>query len=186
MPKYQLTSGLPTYPAGLEDDKASLVLPLYRAINGVAQQLSVMTGNVQYDPTEQASIDQFTKLGTQRTQVIFVQAAEDLLYGNLLTLSLSSGKIVAHKATQADTSKPAHALLNVTTGLTTGQYGEALFMFGKSAGVTGTGFMTPYYLATNGQMTATPPSTAGYLRQHVGYGLGSSGVYLAIEPAIVL
>ncbi len=39
MPEYFISSGLPSYPSGLSDKEAALVMPLYRAIGTLAQQL---------------------------------------------------------------------------------------------------------------------------------------------------
>lgn len=76
MPEFNISSGLPSYPSGLSDKEAALVLPLYRAINSLTSQLAVQSGNVQFSGTEQASVDQFTKFTSQRTRKIFVQAGE--------------------------------------------------------------------------------------------------------------
>lgn len=181
MPTFNITSGLPTYPADLSDKDAALVIPLYRAINSLAQQLSLQSGNIQFDPTEQASVDQFSKFTSQRTRKLFIQAAEPLNFGQLVTLSLSGGKIVAHKADATNLARPAHAIVDVPTGLATGAYGEAIFMQGKSSGVTGTSFGTAYYLSTAGTVQSTPPVATGVINQLVGIGLGSAGFYFDAE-----
>lgn len=181
MPEYFISSGLPTYPSGLSDKEAALVLPLYRAIGTLAQQLSVLTGNVQYSSGEQSQIDQLTKLIAQRTQKISVQAGEALGYGALVTLSISGGKIVAFKADATDLNKPAHAVIDVVGGLTTGQFGEAIFLQGKTSGITGTTFGAPYWLSTAGQVQATKPEGPGVLTQYVGLGLGTAGFYADLE-----
>lgn len=182
MPEFNISSGLPSYPSGLSDKDAGLVLPLYRAINSLAQQIAATTGNVQYSAEEQASIDQFTKTTSQRLNKIFVQAGEALTYGSVLTLSIASGKIVAHKADATVLSRPAHAVLDVPTGLATGAYGEAIFMQGKSNGITGTVFGSAYYLSTTGQVQLSAPVATGVLNQIVGIGLGSAGFWFAPEP----
>lgn len=181
MPEFNISSGLPSYPSGLSDKEAALVLPLYRAINSLTSQLAVQSGNVQFSGTEQASVDQFTKFTSQRTRKIFVQAGEALSFGNLVTLSISGGKIVAHKADATVLTKPAHAIIDTTTGIASGSYGEAIFMQGKSSGVTGTSFGTAYYLSTAGQVQSTPPVATGVLNQRVGMGLGSAGFYFDAE-----
>ena len=181
MPSYKLSSGLPSHPAGVTDKESSLISPLYRAINAVSQQLSASTGNVDYDTGEMAAIDQFTKLISHRTQKVIVRANEKLLFGALLTLSLSGGKIVASKADASTTANPAHAILDVPFGLQAGEYGEAIFLEGKSSGVAGTTFMLTYYLSTAGQIQATAPTAPGTLVQRVGFGLGSAGFYFRAD-----
>jgi hypothetical protein len=181
MPEYFISSGLPSYPSGLSDKEAALVLPLYRAVGTLAQQLSTLTGNVQYSGGEQAQIDQLTKLLAQRTQKIFVQAGETLGYGNLVTLSLASGKIVANKADATNLNKPAHAVIDVPGGIAVGQFGEAIFLQGRTSGITGTTFGAPYWLSTAGQVQAVRPDGPGVLTQYVGLGLGTAGFYADLE-----
>lgn len=181
MPEYFISSGLPSYPSGLSDKEAALVMPLYRAIGTLAQQLSALTGNVQYNGVEQSQIDQLTKLLAQRTQKIFVQAGETLAYGKLVTLSLSAGKIVANKADATNLNKPAHAVIDVPGGIAAGQFGEAIFLQGRTSGITGTAFGAPYWLSTDGQVQAVKPDGPGVLTQYVGIGLGTAGFYADIE-----
>jgi hypothetical protein len=181
MPEFNLSSGLPSYPSGLSDKDAGLVLPLYRALNSLAQQLSSLTGNVQYSAAEQAGVDQFTKVISQRTSKMFVKAGEALSYGNVLTLVIEDGKVVAYKADATVLTKPAHAILDVPAGLAAGAFGEAIFMQGKSSGITGTVFGAAYYLSTAGQVQLTPPVATSVLNQIVGMGLGSAGFWFAPE-----
>lgn len=181
MPEFNITSGLPSYPSGLSDKDAALVLPLYRAINSLTAQLAVQSGNVQFSAAEQASVDQFTKFTSQRTRKLFVKAGEALSFGNLVTLSVVSGKVVAHKADATVLTKPAHAIVDVATGIASGSFGEVIFMQGKSSGVSGTSFGTAYYLSTAGQVQSTPPVATGVLNQRVGLGLGSAGFYFDAE-----
>lgn len=181
MPEYNIATGLPSYPAGLPDKEAGLVLPLYRAVNALAQQLSTLTGSAQYDSSEQSALDQFTKLLSAKTQKLFVQAGETLAYGSVVTLSISGGKIVAHKADATVLTKPAHAVIDVPTGIASGNFGEAIFMEGRTQGITGTAFGTAYYLSTAGIVQSTPPVATGVINQIVGYGLGSAGFYFCPE-----
>ncbi len=50
MPEYLLSSGLPSYPAGLNDKDTALVLPVYRAVNNLANKVSAVTGQQQFAP----------------------------------------------------------------------------------------------------------------------------------------
>ena len=181
MPQPRVSSGLPSYPSGLTDAQANLAAPLYRAVNSLANSMSVLTGNVDYSPAEQASVNQLVKLLDAQTQVIFVQAAEPLVFGQLLTLSVAGGRIVAHVASALDLARPAHAVCNVPS-IATGSNGEALFMRGRTRGISGTVFGAPYYLSSSGIAQITPPAATGVLNQVVGVGLGSEGFYLNIEP----
>lgn len=182
MPKYQVSAGLPSYPPGLADKDAALVVPLYRAVNSLAQYLSVATGAVEYSPAEQAQANQLSKLLDSKTSKIFVKAAEALSYGNLLALSIDAGKIVAHKADATNLSRPALAICDQPGGIAVGDFGEAVFMQGRTASISGTAFGAAYYLSSDGQIQVTPPVASEVISQIVGVGLGSEGFYLNIEP----
>jgi hypothetical protein len=181
MPQPLITTGLPSYPAGLTDDDANLVVPLYKAVNTLAQQLSLTTGNVQYSPGEMAGLNQFTTLLNQKTQKIFVKAGEALNYGNVVTLSVSGGKVVAYKASASDLTKPAHAIVDESAGIAINEYGEAILLMGLTEGITGTTFGAVYYLSTAGQVQLARPHGPNIITQVVGYGLGSAGFMAAIQ-----
>ena len=182
MPKFNISSGLPSYPPGLEDKDAALVLPLYRATNSLAQFISFNAGEVEYSPSEQAQANQLTKLLDGKTSKIFVQAGEALSYGQMLSLSIVAGKIVAHRASATNLSRPALAVCDQIGGIPLNGFGEAVFMQGRTAGISGTVFGAAYYLSTDGTIQVTPPVATGVLNQIVGVGLGSEGFYLNIEP----
>ena len=182
MPSFNISSGLPDLPSGLSDKDANLVSPLYRAIGALAQQLSLLTGNIQYTAGEQASIDQFSGLIDSREQKIYVKALETISYGSLITLSVSSGKLAASLATATTLTKPAHGICDQPGGIASGSYGLCLFMRGRSAGVAGTTLGATYYLSTAGAMQLTSPTADSVRNQLDAIGLRSAGVYLNIEP----
>lgn len=181
MPQFLVSAGLPLYPAGLSDKEAAIIVPIYNAINALSQQVAAVTGNVRYTEGEQATYDQFTKLISAREQKIFVKAGEALAYGNVVTLSLSGGKVTAFKADATDLAKPGHAIVDAPAGIALNGYGEAILLTGRTLGITGTTFMAPYYLSTAGQVQATRPHGPGIITQFIGYGLGSAGFYAAIQ-----
>jgi len=181
MPTYQVASGLPDLPAGLSDADSALVTPLYRAVSSLAQQVALLTGNVQYSAGEQAVLDQFTGLIDSREQRVYVQASVTLSYGSLLNLSASGGRLVARLADATDLTAPAHAICDQPGGIASGTYGTALFMRGRTASVSGTALGATYYLSTAGAMQITAPTADSVLNQVVATGLGSAGAYLNIE-----
>lgn len=183
MPKFDVSAGLPDTPAGLSDKDYGLVTPLYRAVNSLAQYIASLTGAVEYDSTEAASVDQLVKLTDQLTRKVIVKAGEALNYGEMLTLTVSGGKLVAYKARATSLSKPAHAVCDTPTGIPADGFGEAVFMQGRTDGISGTSFGTPYYLSVDGTVQAAPPVATGVINQVVGIGLGSAGFYLNIEIA---
>ena len=181
MPQFGIASGLPSYPSGLEDKDAGLVLPLYRSVNGLAQRLSEATGQVQYNAGEMAQVDQFSKLIDSRTNKLMIRANVNLSYGRLVNLFIAAdGKVVGRLA-NATTLRQAHAIVDTVGGIAVGEYGEVIFLRGKSSGIGGTTFGTTYYLSINGLTTATAPVATGALHQAVGMGLGSAGFYLDIQ-----
>lgn len=182
MPKFTIASGLPDLPSGLTDKEAGTVTPLYRAINSVAQQLSLQTGNVQYSQGELANIDQLVGLTDGKEMQIYPKALEAIGYGNLVTLSLSAGKLCMMKATASDVNKPAHGICIAPDGVANGAYGTVLFLRGRTEAVSGTSVGTRYYLSTAGTMQTARPVAPAVLTQPVAIGFGSSGIYLDIQP----
>ena len=182
MPKFTIASGLPDLPSGLTDKEAGTVIPLYRAINSVAQQLSLQTGNVQYSQGELTNIDQLIGLTDSKEMQIYPKALEVIGYGNLVTLSLSAGKLCMMKATASDVTKPAHGICIAPEGVANGAYGTVLFLRGRTGAVSGTSVGTRYYLSTAGTMQTARPVAPAVLTQHVAIGFGSAGIYLDIQP----
>lgn len=182
MPDFLLGAGLPSYPSGLKDSEVALVLPLYRAVNSLGQQLSEVTGNVQYTPAELGSLDRVQGLRSQNLMRITITAGETLGYGDMLSLAITAGNIIATKATAGTLTKFALACMDTVGGLANGTIGTALFMQGRTRGITGTIFGATYYLGTAGAITATAPTTDDTLKQSVGIGLGSAGFFLDITP----
>lgn len=180
---YLIDSGLPTYPAGLSDKDASLVLPLYRAVNSLSQKVSVATGNIQTPTSEMPLTDQLDQLLSHRTNKVKVRAAEAVGFGQLVNLFLTGGVIEARLADATTTSKPCHGICDVVTGLAAGQWGEIIFMSGRSQGIAGSVFGSKYYLSTTpGAVQLFAPGGGGNLVQIVGVGLGSAGFYLQVTP----
>lgn len=181
MALYGVSSGLPALPIGMSDTDYAKFAPVYRAISSLAEQLSFSTGNVQFEQSEIGNVDQLVMLSSYRQQRIIVKAAETLAYGELLTYTVESGKIVAYKADATNLSRPAHGMCDSPTGISAGTFGEALFMQGRCQGVAGTVFGAAYYLSTSGALQITPPVATGVINQIVGIGLGSGGFYLNAE-----
>jgi hypothetical protein len=181
--KFGIDVGLPQYPAGLSDKDAGLVLPLYRAISALAQKASTATGQLQLSPAEMALSDQFDQLLAHRFNRLKVRAAEAIGFGQAVNLILTSGVVEAQLADATTTTKPCHGLCDVPTGLSVGQWGEIIFMNGRSQGVAGTVFGSRYFLSTTpGAVQLSPPASPGNLVQLLGVGLGSAGFYLQIIP----
>jgi hypothetical protein len=181
MPQYNITSGLPDLPVGLNDKDAALVSPLYRAVTALAQQLSLLTGNIQYTAAEQAQIDQLSSLIDYREQRIYVKALVDIPYGALITISVDGGKLAASLADASILTQPAHGICDTIGGIATGEYGVALFSQGRTSGVSGTVLGSTYYLSLAGTMQLVMPTAPGVIAQVVGTGLGSAGFYLNAE-----
>ena len=181
MPTFNITSGLPDLPVGLNDKDASLVGPIYRAVTALAQQLSLLTGNIQYSAAEQAQIDQFSSLIDYREQRIYVKALVTIPYGALITISLDGGKLAASLADATILTQPAHGICDTIGGIPVGEFGVVLFSQGRTSGVAGTVLGGTYYLSTAGAMQLTMPTASGVIVQVVGTGLGSAGFYLSAE-----
>ena len=181
MPQFQIDSGLPVYPAGLTDEDAGLVLPVYRAVNSIAQQLSTLTGSVQYSSTELGQLDPFIGLQSSRTNKITATAGENLVYGNIVNLYVDGGIIKARKA-DALLLQPAHGIVDNPAGMAAGSTGQIVFMSGRGGGMAGTILGATYYLSTGGTVQLSAPTVDGVLTQVVGIGLDAGGIWLNIIP----
>jgi hypothetical protein len=179
MPDYLINSGLPVLPAGLVDKDAALVTPLYLAVARLAQNTSILTGNVSYSQAELAILNQTGGLLNTKQQIIIFRAVEDIAFGKVITLVNDAGKIGAVLSDQTDNSKLAHGICNSVNGVLTGEYGEAIFMTGLSAGISGTTIGAYYWLSTGGLVQNAPPVTGA--RQIVGIGMGAAGLYMTLS-----
>lgn len=179
MPEYLIQSGLSSYPAGLNDKDAALVLPLYRAVNNLSNKISAATGNVQLSSSELSQIAPFSGILDSRNMRVIAQASEALVYGQIVNLYDVAGVVTARKADCALLYE-AHGLVASVTGAAVGEYCEILFMQGRTTAVSGSALGTQYWLSTAGQVQAVKP-VAPNLIQPVAIGLGSAGVYLNIE-----
>lgn len=180
MPTYNISSGLPAYPAGLTDKEAVQLVPLYSAINTLAQRISEVSGNVQYSLLEKESLDRLIGLTTERSHYVTIKASGPITYGQLVTLTGSGTDVLASPADYTNPAAPAHAICNMPSGLASLEYGTAIFMHGKCAGVSGSSFGAQYWLGATGTMQLAKPTGAGYRVQPVAIGLGDAGVFLNI------
>lgn len=179
--EYLIGSGLPAYPAGLSDKDSALVTPLYSAVNTLAQQLSLATGQVKFSAADATGLDRFDGVKITNLSKVSVIAGEALAYGDLLALTPSGANLIALKATNADPAKFALALCDTVGGLASGVATQVLFLQGRTRGITGSIFGATYYLGTAGGVVAAPPS-GGATVQIVGMGLSGAGFYLNIFP----
>lgn len=180
MPISSVNSGLPNYPAGLSDKEAALLVPVYRALNGLAQQISDLTGVTAYTGLELATARPTQALVGARSNRLIVRAGTDLPYGTAVTLQASGPGFIATKASSAATTTPCHGIVDTISGIANTDYGEIVFMTGLCPGVSGTVFGALYYLSLNGLVQT--PAPAGPLVQLVGVGMGTYGIYLTVEP----
>jgi ribosomal protein L18 len=178
MPEYLVQTGLPNYPADLDDKNAALVTPLYRSLNTLAQNISTLTNNVQYSASERSNLQATTRMARQDYPRLFVQASVAINYGQLVNV-YDSGGVLTCRLADRSLSRPAHGLMNLPNGAAVGAYTEIMWLNGFTLGVTGSVVGTQYWLSTGGLVTATKP-TSGVI-QPVGWGLGSRGFYLNIE-----
>jgi hypothetical protein len=185
MPDYRITTGLPQLPAGQKDASFNLVLPLYQAMNSLAQSLSVVGGLVDYSQAELADRSQWASISSQNHNKIFALATTDMLFGQIVNLVLSGGKISMQLADATDDTKPAHGIVNQPQGILTGEYGEVVLSQGYVQGISGTTFGATYYLSAVGLVQTIRPSAVGTIIQAVGTGFGTAGFYLNISSLFI-
>lgn len=181
MPQYRLRTELPPTPLGLPDKEAALVRPLYLAFHALTKSLSREIGAVQYSDAELAELNQLTGLLFPYPRTIYPLAPSALAYGKVVNLYVSAGKIAARYADATDSTKPAHGVVDSPDGIAAGSYGKVILMEGLCQGITGSSLGQYYWLGTNGDIQAVPPSVSGSLRQGIGFGFNAGGFYLNIS-----
>lgn len=181
MAQSNIGSGLPVYPSGLSDKDASLVAPLYSALDNLSQKISYLTGNTEYTPSELLGLDKLDGVRIGAYNRITVVAAENLPYGTLLNLFLSGGIIQAQRADSSVAGRQAHAVCDTGGGLGVGAIDRVLFMTGRTEGISGSVFGDTYFLGTAGSVTNVAPGGPAF-KQIVGIGLAGAGFYLNIVP----
>lgn len=183
MPNYRITTGLPQTPAGMDNKDFSKFLPVYNALNALAQAVSIAGGNVEYSQEELGQRNQLGSILTQNHRVAYPLAdGLSLSFGAIVNLYLNGGgKICARLADATDNTKPAHGIVDEPLGISSGDYGRVVLVEGHTAGIAGTTFGQYYYLGVTGLVQAARPAAAGSIVQAVGFGLGSAGFYLHIS-----
>lgn len=183
MPDYRITTGLPQIPAGQDEKNFGLVLPLYNALNALAQQTSIVGGRVDFSQAELTQRNQLGSVLSQNHRQVFAKnvTGAALTYGKIVNLYLDSGKIAARYADATDNTKPAHGIVNQTQGIDNGDFGQIVIVEGYSQGIAGTTFGAYYYLSTTGDVQLGRPVAAGSIVQPCGFGLGSAGFYLHVS-----
>lgn len=182
MPNYNVTTGLPSLPAGQRDKDFDLVKPIYLAMNALAKGVSIYAGQIDFSQDEMAQQNQLSTLLTQNHRKINVLAVGALAFGKIVNLFLSGGKIAGRYADSTDNTKPAHGIVNAPLGIAAGEYGEVVLIEGYSTGISGSTFGLYYYLSNNGDVQAGRPAAVGTIIQAVGFGLGTGGFYMHISP----
>lgn len=185
MPDYGLRTGLPDRPAAVTDKDASLVMPLYTAVNNLARNASEATGLVSYTQAELAQRSQVAGLRSGTANRLYARAIGALDYGKLVHLVLDVDKIGAEYADSTTNAKPAVGIVNAPFGIADNEFGEILLFTGFTAGVAGTTIGVLYYLGPAGVATAVRPAAVGTIIQAVGMGLGSAGLYLNISSLFI-
>lgn len=185
MPDYKISTGLPGLPVTQDEKKFADLRPIYQALNTLAQVLSIADGRVDYSQIELAQRNQLSSVNTQNHKKLFAYAETDLDYGRIVNLYLSGGKICARYADCSDNTKPAQGIVNNSSGILTGEYGEVVLAEGFVQGISGTSVGTTYYLSTAGQVTNVLPTGTPKIVQAVGWGLGSTGFYMNISSLFI-
>lgn len=110
--------------------------------------------------------------------------SENLSAGELVNLYNDSGTIKARKA-DASNGRRAHGYVLASV---TSPNNATVYLEGTITGLTGKTPGAAYYLsgATAGDVTATAPSTAGYLSQEIGYALSATEITFEPQQPITL
>jgi hypothetical protein len=183
---YLIQSGLPDLPADQGKD-GQLLTPVYQALNTLARNASVASGQVSLSAGEQQQLSQVARLLTQNHNVMNVVGLAALAFGKLVHLKFDGvSKIGAELADSTNSSKPANGIVIQTNGISLGGFGDVLLFDGYTDSVAGSTIGQTYYLGASGNAQVTRPSASGSIVQAVGVGLGTAGFLLRISSLFLI
>lgn len=177
--RYGISTGLPDSPVGLPDEQFALVVPLYRGLLALSQQLSIQTGVASYsvDTTQKLGINEID-VGTN-TRLKVIKADDALTYGKLIYLVSGTGYTEAHAKLAGNTVHLAHGICVEPNGVAVGKKGKFLLFRGLVTGLSGFTPGNEYWLGTGGLFATSNPG--GIAQQKVAIAMTSSSIELNIQ-----
>lgn len=120
-----------------------------------------------------------TGIGAQTQAMV---ASETLTAGNLVNIWDDAG---TRKARKADASNGRRAVGFVLSTFNSGTT-ATVYLDDSLTGLAGLTIGVPYYLGTNGGVTAIAPSTAGYISQDIGIAVDTTVISFEPQQPITL
>jgi len=180
--RYRVGTGLPDFPTNGTEEQRQLLLPLHRAINALAQQVSDLTGMTEVPKEDIQGLLPGIEHDGFRTRKFNFKAQEDISYGRSIFLDGTAGesKIWLADSTVA-VNRRAHGVCVEPGGITTGERGRVVLFQGLVTGVSGLTSGTLYWLATAGTVTNVQPVGPVYFAQAVGIAISPNTLVVNID-----
>jgi hypothetical protein len=157
-------------------------LPLHRAINALAQQVSDLTGMTEVPKEDIQGLLPGIEHDGFRTRKLNFEAQEDIPYGRIIHLDATVGESKIWLADALLTNDlPAHGVCVEPAGILTGERGRVLLFQGLVGGLSGLTAGTLYWLVSAGQISATPPNVVTHNQQAVAFAYSTTAYVLNIS-----
>lgn len=169
-------------PEQFTDPQARSAVELFIvSLNNMLREFERYVGATQKDVTLWSSLLASDTLIRHEAGRFYVQASENIAFGDLINLHNVAGVCNIRKANAAaGLVKPARGFCSTTAGILTGAFGEVILSQGLLA-ISGVVAGDTVYLSTSpGQGSLTPAVGAGQLEQFVGFGVASNLVQIDI------
>ena len=174
MKQYGIGTGLPDAPVGLDEENTKLMMPVYRALASMAQQLSDVTGVTIVPGTDIQDLGSLAQHDGFRTRKLSFEAGENITASRFIHLDNTAGESRIWQASSLNAvNRRAHGVCIEPGGIVSGSRGRVLLFQGLLAGLSGLTPGTVYYLGASGGILAIPPG-AGSFVQPVGLAVSTS------------
>ena len=175
---YAVRSGLPDLPSVPDPQLQALVVPIYQAVNGLAKQVSDLTGAtiVQGDALQNSGIADGYQVGGINSLVL--EAAVAIGYGQLINLT---GDTPTAKVRLADVSlgRRAHGVCVQPGGIAVGKRGRVRLSSGLLTGFSGITPGNMYWQGNAGALSGASLGGSPYSNP-IAVGISTTAVYFNI------
>jgi hypothetical protein len=180
--RYRIGTGLAEFPTGGDEDIKQMLVPLYRAINELAKQLSDITGLTEFAQGDIQGMSTLLEHDQFRLQKFSFIAAEPITYGKLVHLDSTADESKVWLASSLNSvNRPAHGVCTEQQATASGLRCRVQLFQGLVTGLSGLSPGTMYYLGATGTYSATPPSLVTNFQQKVALAIRSDMLVVNIQ-----
>ncbi len=178
--RYGVQTGIPDFPLTQDQEQYNLVLPLYRGLVSVAQQVSDATGLTAIPMSDAQNHKPQSEYLLDRLGRMSFVAGEAITAGHLISLDSTAGESKVWKANCLSGSiRQAHGVCIESEGAAAGQRVRVLLFRALVIGLSEVTPGTVYWLGSAGQFSSAMPASPN-LQQKVGIGLNTTTIAVNI------